>query len=101
MSWRRSAEGYLDLDVAIYGCGDGVDDGWLSEVMRHVNVDPRSTPATDVCLNLLTADGQPIPLPAASLPDPCACAADDLRAGPGSGLRGCDFLRYRAQAPIS
>jgi len=56
-------EGYLDLDVAIYGCGDPVDDGWLSEVMRHVGIDPAATPATDVCLNLLTADGQPIHLP--------------------------------------
>jgi len=54
---------YRDLDVAIFGCGDLENDGWLEQVMRGVRIDAGTEPATDVCLNLLAEDGTPIALP--------------------------------------
>ena len=56
-------EHYLALDVAIYGCGDRSEDGWIEWTARMARdgFDPR--PPTDVCLNPISEDGEPIPLP--------------------------------------
>lgn len=68
-------EHYNDLDVAIFGCGDLVHDGWLEQLLRRLNFDLTTEPVTDVCLNLLGREGQAVPLPGgrrfigAGLPD--------------------------------
>jgi hypothetical protein len=56
---------YPKLDVAIFGCGDRRDDGWISRTLAELEGTPDPEPVTDVCLNLLSRDGQPIKLPVA------------------------------------
>jgi hypothetical protein len=52
---------YRDLDVAIFGCGDRSDDGWIEWTLKLQESDEE--PATDVCLNMISEDGTPIALP--------------------------------------
>lgn len=55
---------YPKLHVAIFGCGDRKHDGWLSEILESVHLGAAGERAeTDVCLNLLSKAGEPIPLP--------------------------------------
>ncbi len=54
---------YSQLDVAIFGCGDKQDDGWIQHTLKDLGIDLETTPATDVCLNMLSETGEPVPLP--------------------------------------
>ncbi len=53
-------ERYNRLDVAVFGCGSGPGDGWLDEMHRRLGLNGEGRARTDVCLNLLDADGKPI-----------------------------------------
>lgn len=54
---------YADLDVAVFGCGDGSDAGWIQHAAVSLGSRPQPMQAvTDVCLNVLDANAQPIPL---------------------------------------
>lgn len=54
---------YSQLDVAIFGCGDKQDDGWIQHTLKDLGIDLETTPATDVCLNMLSETGELVPLP--------------------------------------
>ena len=54
---------YRKLDVAIFGCGDKSIDGWMGWARRAGDKGFDPLPATDVCLNPISGDGTPIPLP--------------------------------------
>ena len=54
---------YENLDVAIFGCGDPEDDGWISRMLDEIGLHLREQPVTDVGMNMLDAHGGPIPLP--------------------------------------
>jgi transcriptional regulator with XRE-family HTH domain len=54
---------YQKLDVAIYGCGDQSDHGWIHQTLVNLGLEPKPTPATDVCLNMLSQQGNHVPLP--------------------------------------
>lgn len=54
---------YLNLDIAVFGCGDGGDDGWIDRFQRTLCFHPEPAPETDVCLHFISATGQLIPLP--------------------------------------
>lgn len=54
---------YRDLDIAIYGCGDLENDGWLECALRRVSLPASARPLTDICLNLLDENGASIKLP--------------------------------------
>ena len=54
---------YESLDVAIYGCGAPEEDGWISRMLDDLGVHLREQPVTDVAMNMLDANGRPIPLP--------------------------------------
>ena len=56
-------EQYLNLDVAVFGCGDISDDGWIDRYQRTLSFRPHPKPETDVCLHFISAAGQLIPLP--------------------------------------
>lgn len=56
-------EEYLRLDAAIFGCGDASDDGWIDSMRKMLRLDFDHPPPTDVCLNMLSEGGEPIPLP--------------------------------------
>jgi DNA-binding transcriptional regulator LsrR (DeoR family) len=54
---------YLALDVALFGCGDGSDDGWIEWTRKIAREGFDPSPPTDVCLNPISERGEPIPLP--------------------------------------
>jgi transcriptional regulator with XRE-family HTH domain len=53
---------FSDLDLAVFGCGDTADDGWIGHALRKLDLKPTATPETDVCLNLLDRSGEEIAL---------------------------------------
>lgn len=55
-------EFFGDLDVAIFGCGDTHDDGWIGQALKKLELKANAAPATDVCLNLIDRDGNEITL---------------------------------------
>ena len=59
------AEGdpYRELDIAVFGCGDLLRDGWLERALRGVKLPAGAAPMTDLCLNVLDELGAPIVLP--------------------------------------
>jgi len=57
----RVRELYHQLDVAIYGCGDRSDDGWIEWTQKLLGMDLDAK--TDVCLNMIDENAAPIPLP--------------------------------------
>lgn len=61
----RVRQHYSDLSVAVFGCGDQNDDGWISHMLTTLALtpEPRHKPETDVCLNMLSADAKHTPLP--------------------------------------
>jgi hypothetical protein len=56
-------EHYATLDVAIYGCGDKDDDGWIHATLQKLSLEPQLIPETDICLNMLSGKGEAVPLP--------------------------------------
>ena len=61
----RVRQHYSDLSVAVFGCGDKNDDGWISYMLSYLALtpEPPHTPETDVCLNMLSASAKHTPLP--------------------------------------
>jgi transcriptional regulator with XRE-family HTH domain len=61
----RVRQHYSDLSVAIFGCGDKNDDGWISYMLSYLALtpEPPHAPATDVCLNMLSGKAEHTPLP--------------------------------------
>ena len=61
----RVRQHYSDLSVAIFGCGDKKDDGWISHMLSILGLtpEPPHTPETDVCLNMLSGNTKHTPLP--------------------------------------
>jgi DNA-binding transcriptional regulator LsrR (DeoR family) len=53
---------YQRLDVAVFGCGDAGDAGWISHAALHLGLRLDRPPVTDVCLNMLDTNAEPIPL---------------------------------------
>lgn len=56
-------QSYHRLDVAIFGCGNEGGDGWLRRMRAELGQVGDDREKTDVCLNLLDAKGQRVPLP--------------------------------------
>jgi DNA-binding transcriptional regulator LsrR (DeoR family) len=75
---------YESLDVAIFGCGDPEEDGWISRMLDVVGVHLREQPVTDVAMNMLDEHGLPIALP-----------GEPGRAFLGVGLRDIQRLAKR------
>jgi DNA-binding transcriptional regulator LsrR (DeoR family) len=55
-------ENYHNMDVAIYGCGDGSDRNWLKSMGLILGLEPMPEVKTDVCLHMLSETGAPITL---------------------------------------
>ena len=53
---------YPELDVAVFGCGDDGDAGWIRHAAVTLGLRLDRQPVTDVCLNMLDAEAKPIPL---------------------------------------
>jgi transcriptional regulator with XRE-family HTH domain len=53
---------YNRLAVAIFGCGDRGDEGWLANASLRLGVLSENA-ETDVCLNMLSEEAKPLPLP--------------------------------------
>jgi DNA-binding transcriptional regulator LsrR (DeoR family) len=49
--------------LAVFGCGDREDQGWLRHLLEFLKLDHDHAPVTDVGLNLLSADGEEVPIP--------------------------------------
>jgi transcriptional regulator with XRE-family HTH domain len=62
----RVRQHYSELSVAVFGCGDQSDDGWISHMLTTLALtpEPQHKPETDVCLNMLSGSAEHTPLPA-------------------------------------
>ena len=54
---------YQKLDIAIFGCGNREDDGWIQNVLQDLGVDSELVPETDVCMNMISDKAEAIALP--------------------------------------
>jgi hypothetical protein len=61
--WDGVRREYGGLNVAVFGCGAWEKDGWTSKLLRDLSWQFETPPATDVCLNMLTSDAEPLKLP--------------------------------------
>jgi transcriptional regulator with XRE-family HTH domain len=61
----RVRQHYGDLSVAVFGCGDKSEDGWISYMLSSLGLtpEPPHTPETDICLNMLSGNAEHTPLP--------------------------------------
>jgi hypothetical protein len=62
VSIAKVRDRYDDLHVAIYGCGDRGQGGWLGRLLENARIEPSVQPTTDVCLKPLSESGDEIPL---------------------------------------
>jgi transcriptional regulator with XRE-family HTH domain len=51
---------YSDLDVAVMGCGDEQQRGWIEYELEQMGIRLADPPATDLCMNFLSREGEPI-----------------------------------------
>jgi DNA-binding transcriptional regulator LsrR (DeoR family) len=58
----RVRQRYSDLNLAIFGCGDKQDDGWIRWALSALGIETERDPVTDVCLNMLSEKAEPVPM---------------------------------------
>jgi DNA-binding transcriptional regulator LsrR (DeoR family) len=74
---RLVREQFLNLDVAIVGCGDPSNQGRIGRIERTLSLRLVPRPLTDVCMHFIGADGEPIPYPGGL--EPLGVPIDELR----------------------
>jgi hypothetical protein len=59
---------YLNLDVAVFGCGDDGDEGWIKRIQRTLVFRFEPPPVTDVCMHFIAATSGLLPYPSGREP---------------------------------